>query len=59
MTTWESQTTTQTGWGETTPFIQVIEFIDNEYPINYEFVDINGKSISNWESNGTTETAWS
>jgi hypothetical protein len=58
MTTWDSQTTSETGWQTQDVFIQLITHIDNEYPINYSLVDINGRTIEKWANVALSETGW-
>ncbi len=58
MTTWQDANTIETAWGSTDNNVQVIEFIDNEYNINFALVDINGFSIRKWNDSNAIETAW-
>lgn len=58
MTTWTNTSLVETSWGNTTPLVQIIDFIDNTYNINYNLVDINGRSIRKWNDLSLLETAW-
>lgn len=58
MTTWESQNSSETGWQDRDVYIQFIDYLDNEYPINYSLVDINGRTIRNWTNVNSSETGW-
>ena len=58
MTTWNETTNPGTAWQNTLNTTQVIEFIDNEFNINYSLVDINGRSRILWNDTTVQGTAW-